>query len=616
MMQAFRSSAKLIVVVFALLLIFWLLGELSGLSSGGLFSRTTAGVIEGQRVETRAYETAVQQALDQSRQSNPGQLSLEDIQRIRDQVWDQFVENYLVDKQMREYGITVSPDEVAQAIRTTPLPDIINNQQFQTDGKFDMAKYLAWLRSTQGLAFVPYLEAEYRDQIARAKLYRAITSDVFLSDAALWQKYRDQNEEVKVELVAIVPRAVVPDSAVPVTEQEIDQYYQTHQDDFDRPRMAYLSYVALPRLLNASDSAAALERARQVRQEIVDGAPFAEVAQRESSDSASAVNGGDLGQWTRGEFDPAFDSVAFRIPLNTLSQPVLSQFGYHLIEVTSRNGDKAKGRHILIPIQLAGEHRDRLDAQADTLEALGAERLDPAALDTVASALHLQILKAEPVQQGSQVQVGRYLVQDAGVWAFQAQKGETSSIIETPDAFFLFRLDSLQEAGVPPLNEIRPAVEQAVRDEKKWTRAREIGADLAKRVKEGSTLTQAADALGLPHRELGPFPRVNPPLPNPVLVGAAFSLQPGGHSGIIDTKDGLYMLKVLEHIKADSAAFLKDIDQFRVQAIREARQIRAQSYLAALRQDADIKDFRAQNSQTNAQIEAERVRAQGGQGRS
>ena len=95
------------------------------------------------------------------------------------------------------------------------------------------------------------------------------------------------------------------------------------------------------------------------------------MARRESADSASAAKGGDLGEWTKGSMDPAFDSAAFALPLETVSQPVLSQFGYHLIEITSRTGNKAKGRHILLPIEIAGEHRDRLDAQADSLERLG-----------------------------------------------------------------------------------------------------------------------------------------------------------------------------------------------------------------------------------------------------
>src|SRR6185295_3322961 len=113
-------------------------------------------------------------------------------------------------------------------------------------------------------------------------------------------------------------------------------------DDFQRPATYYLSFVALPRLTTAADTAAARARADSVRAEIIGGAPFADVARRESTDSASAARGGDLGEWTRGTMDAAFDSAAFSLPLKTLSQPVLSQFGYHLIEMTSRKGDKAK----------------------------------------------------------------------------------------------------------------------------------------------------------------------------------------------------------------------------------------------------------------------------------
>ena len=65
-----------------------------------------------------------------------------------------------------------------------------------------------------------------------------------------------------------------------------------------------------------------------------------------------------------------FSSVS--LPLQTVSTPVRSQFGFHLIEITSRKGNKAKGRHILFPIEVTGSHRDQLDAQADSLEHLWA----------------------------------------------------------------------------------------------------------------------------------------------------------------------------------------------------------------------------------------------------
>ena len=615
MMQAFRNSAKLIAVFFGVMLLLWLV-DLSGITGGsGVFSKTTAGRINGERIDTRTYDEAVQNAIRQQQEQSSAPLTLEDLERVRNDVWEQFIQNKIVSEEMERYNIDVTTDEVLDAIRNDPPPALLADSNFQTDGRFDPAKYDQWLRSTSAQGYIPYLEAQKANEIRQAKLWRIVTADVVLSDAALWETYRDEHETVKIRLAALVPRTVIPDSAVTITPEEVEQYYRSHQDDFRRERTAFMSYVALPRTINASDTAAALARARAIRDEITGGAPFADVARRESSDSVSGSKGGDLGEWTRGDFDRQFDSAAFSLPLNTLSQPVLTQFGYHLIEVSKRTGTKATGRHILVPIDVAGEHRDWLDAQADSLETLAAERLDPAALDTVSRVLRLPLLRTGPVQEGSRVQVGRYVVPDAGIWAFQAQPGEIGGIIEIPEAFFVFRLDSTQEAGVPTLENIRPAVETALRDEKKWARAREMAKDAAKRVQEGSSLVQTAEALRLANQELGPFSRVNPPLPNPQLIGAAFGLRKGESSQPVDTEEGIYFIEVLDHTPADSAAFAKEIDQLRLTALRQERQNRIRSYMTSLREQADVKDYRSEIYRTTAQAEAEadRVRQQTGQ---
>jgi peptidyl-prolyl cis-trans isomerase D len=390
----------------------------------------------------------------------------------------------------------------------------------------------------------------------------------------------------------------VPDSAVKVSEAEVAQYYQTHRDDFKRPRTAYLSYVALPRHTIAADTAATRARADSARREIQGGALFADVARRESADSVSAAKGGDLGECTKGSMDPAFVSAAFSLPRKTVSQPVLAQYGVHLTEITSRKGNKTKGRHILFPIEVSGQHRDQLDAQADSLERLGAERADPAALDTVARALKLPIGKSAPVQQGSKVQLGPLAIPDAGVWAFQAKRGATSPVIETSFAFYVFRLDSLEDAGVPPLSQVRVAVAHEVREGKKWEEARSLAKDYMTRLEGGASMAQAAAALKLPHREFGPFSRINPPLTNPIVVGAAFGLEAGKRSGILDTKDGIYVLETLQHTKADSAAFAKGLDEYRARAINLARQERVRNYITALRNAAKIVDNREKVLQT------------------
>jgi hypothetical protein len=146
---------------------------------------------------------------------------------------------------------------------------------------------------------------------------------------------------------------------------------------------------------------------------------------------------------------------------------------------------------------------------------------------------------------------------------------------------------------VPTLAEIRSSVELAARDKKKWDEARKIAKNYLKRLEEGSTLGQAASAMKLPHREFGPFSRINPPLTSPMVVGTAFGLDAGQRSGILDTEEGLYVLKTITHTRADSTKFVKELDQYRARAINAARQERVRSYLAALQGAAKVVDNRA-----------------------
>ncbi len=603
MMQAFRNSAKLAGAIFAILMLVFML---TSVDWSGLTMSTTVGKINGESIDARTYQTFVQQTIDSRQRDMPASLTLEERNQIEDQVWEQLIETQMLEDEYDRRGITVTTDEIVQAIRNSPPADFRNVPEFQTDSQFDIAKYQRWLNSSVGAQYLPALEAQYRDQIRRSKLLRVVAADIYLSDAALWEQYKDENEKVTVALTAIVPRNIIPDSAVKLTDGELTAYYRSHQKEFERPRTAFLSFVALPRRTDASDTTAARQRADSARAAILGGEPFADVARRESSDSVSAANGGDLGEWTKGAMDPAFDSAAFALPLKKVSEPVLSQFGYHIIEVTSRKGDKATGRHILIPIEVMGEHRDRLDAQADSLERIAAERDDPAALDTVARVLSLPVGKSGPVQEGTRVQLGNFVVPDAGAWAFEGHEpGATSPVIETEIAYYVFRVDSIQPAGVPPLAQIKPAVHHALADERRHALAKPIAENFLKRVRSGEDDAKVAKELNLAHREFGPFTRVNPPLTDPTVVGTAFGLDVGQRSGLLETPEGMYVMKVVKHTAADSAAFVKSMEEYRTKMINLARQDRIRGYMGALREGAKVVDNRARLQQQQQQQAAQ-----------
>ena len=77
------------------------------------------------------------------------------------------------------------------------------------------------------------------------------------------------------------------------------------------------------------------EKAEELKQQIQEGADFAEIAKKHST-CPSGRRGGDLGEFGRGQMVKEFDEVVFRDALHTVHGPVKTQFGYHLLEITSR----------------------------------------------------------------------------------------------------------------------------------------------------------------------------------------------------------------------------------------------------------------------------------------
>ncbi|MGH7561154.1 MAG: peptidyl-prolyl cis-trans isomerase [Gemmatimonadales bacterium] len=605
MMQFFRGAAKPLILITTIAFFIWLVYDLSGLGTGGgLLTTTSVGKVNGTTVDARQFQQAVQNAIDNRQRQTGAALTLDDIAQLRDEVWEQFIQDIIFRAEYEKYGILVSPEEVAEAIRYAPPREVVELAEFQTDGKFDAAKYQRWLASPGGQSQIPFLEARYREELQRGKLMRRVIADVYLSDAALWERYRDEKEMVTVGTLSIDPAVVIPDSEAPVTPSEVEAYYREHREDFRRNEAAFLSYVGIPRFTNAADTAAALTRAQALKAEIQAGAPFDEIARRESADSVSAREGGKLGELKRDAVDPAFAAAAMSLPLRRLSDPVLSGFGYHLIEVESRTADAFTARHILIPIEISGTHRDVLDARADSLEQLAGERLEGGALDTAASALGLTVRKVGPVIKGARVVTPDHgMVPDAGVWAFQARPGEHSAVIEAPNAYLVFRLDSLQREGVPSLDVVREEVARRVRSAKKREAAKALAGRLLSQAQGGTALSALGTGNGLAYQKIGPFARLTATFPDPALIGAAFSVEKGALAGPIVTDAGIYIFEGLERTPADSATFTRELATIRSQAQLAARQSRVRAYVTALREDAKIVDRRADLYRTSAQAE-------------
>ncbi|HEY6088611.1 MAG TPA: SurA N-terminal domain-containing protein, partial [Gemmatimonadaceae bacterium] len=337
-----RASAKYIWIIIVVLFVGgFLLAQTSGLLGRAPVTTTTAvAKVNGEDILATTWYQATQNLEQEATQRNNQSLSLDERQRLQDQAFDQLVTDALLRQEYRRRGISVTDDEILQAARYSPPPQLMQSPDLQTEGQFDPAKYQRFLQSPmarqQGLLY--QLEQYYRTEIPKEKLFDQIASDAYVSNEELWRRWQDSHDSAAVSFVVFGP-ALISDSAVKVSDDEIRAYYDSHKKLFDRPGHAKVSVIIIPRSVTAADSAAVRARALALRARILAGEKFEDVARAESADSVSAANGGSLGRGAKGRFVAPFETAAYALKPGEISQPVLTPFGYHIIRVDEKKGD-------------------------------------------------------------------------------------------------------------------------------------------------------------------------------------------------------------------------------------------------------------------------------------
>lgn len=170
------------------------------------------------------------------------------------------------------------------------------------------------------------------------------------------------------------------------TERELREFYERVSQN-QPPRPASLTFRQV--VVRARPDSAALAKAWRLADSLVQalraGADFATVARQFSGDSTSREQGGDLGWFRRGQMLPEFEQVAFRLRPGYISNPVLSPYGYHIIQVQRSEPAEVQARHILIIPEVTEADKQAALARADSVaRALRAG----ASLDSLARRYH------------------------------------------------------------------------------------------------------------------------------------------------------------------------------------------------------------------------------------
>ncbi|MDB4876260.1 MAG: PpiC-type peptidyl-prolyl cis-trans isomerase [Gemmatimonadetes bacterium] len=592
-----RGLAKYIWVLVAFVFVGgFLLYETSGLMGRTPVTTTTpVAVVNGHDILYSQFQARVQNEVQSEQQRSGQTLSQDDTRRIENSVFDQMVSDVLLQDEYRRRGIVVTDDEVREFARYAPPSWITGAPELQTEGRFDPDKYARLLASPQARqgGLLVSLENYYRTEIPREKLFDQIGSGVYVSDSELWRAWRDQHDSAQVSYVSFVPTPD-PAAAKAISDADLHAYFDQHKSEFQGPGRAVLSVVTIPRTVTAADSAAARAKVVALREEIVKGAKFEDVAKRESADTVSGRNGGDLGKGGKGRFVPDFEKAAYALGKGELSQPVLTPFGYHLIKVDEKKGDTLSLRHILVRIQASDSSTTRIDKEADVLSRSAGSSDQGKKLDTAAQKLGLKISRAQAFE-GQPATMDGKPIPSASAWAFGGAKpGETSELFDDENGYYLVRLDSLHEGGEPKFENVKEEIRGRVAASRQLDKLLPDAQKLASAAAT-STLEAAAQQAGKKVEQTPMFSRssIVPGLGQfNEAVGAAFALPTGAVSAPVKTNDGVYVLRVDKRVLADSAAWVAQKPAQKATRLQQLRQQKIQMFLQDMRKAAKVDDRR------------------------
>jgi parvulin-like peptidyl-prolyl isomerase len=590
-----RSSAKFVFWILAVAFIGgFLLAESSGLLNRGAVTPTTAvATVNGTDILYTDWLRRSQQLTQQQQQQTGRALTQDEITRIENQAFDEMVNEILLQQDYRRRGIMVSDAELRDYARFAPPEWITADPSLQTEGRFDPAKYQRLLGSSQARqgGLLVALEQYYRSEVPKEKLAEQVTAGVFATDVDLWRAYQDATDSASVSFVVFRPQPTAADSNV--SESDLRKYYDAHKSEFERAGRATLTVLSIPRVVTAADSAAVRTRLEALRTEIVGGAKFEDVAKRESADTISGANGGDLGKGPKGRFVPEFEKAMDALKPGEISGPVLTQFGYHLIRLDSRSGDTTQAHHILLRIQPSDSSQAKMDREADQLARIAAGSDQPAKLDEAAKTLKLTPFKIT-VTEGEPAMFNGQYVPSVSAWAFGgARAGEISDLFDSDDGYYLARLESITPGG-----STFDAVKEDVRARVALDRAVERAvpeANALATAARASSLEAAATARHLTVQKTGMVNRSGAASAFGSIgeaLGAAFALPVNTVSVPIRQTDGVYVLRVDAKKPADKVAFEAKKKELRAQRLQALKQQRLQAYYADLRKSAKIEDYR------------------------
>lgn len=611
---------KLVLFAIVVVFVFWGVGSMRSQRA------TQVADVNGEIVTLEAYRQAYYRLLDNYRRIYGGQLDENMMKMLRpnELALNQIVERILLTQEAERMHIGVSKEELIEAIQSIPA--------FQNNGVFDYQRYTQIL--TQNNLSAERFETDRSQEIVLNKLRAVILSGVTVSDDEAIEWYNWSRTKISLEYALFSPNAY---EDIQSTAEQDQAYYNAHKDNYRTEAQVKARYLHFdPEVYKAdisisddlisdyyngnlsefktdkrvkarhilfkvderadektTDSKKA--EAMKVYEMAKAGKDFADLA-KEYSEGPTKNNGGDLGWFTRDRMVKPFADKAFAMAPNDISEPVRTNFGWHVIKVEQVEAATTQSLEAAaegIKLKLIDEKAKA--AALEKAEILYDSVFDGDDLAAAGQAHQLSIQETEFFTTKGPSEEGIIQSQQFAQTAFSLEDMAISEIKDFGNGYYILQVTDRAGAQVPKFDQVADRVRaDSIKDQQKKRAQADAEAFLSD-VQKGKAFADAGVQYNVTPMVTDLFERNGaiPKIGNEQQISqAAFELtaeKPLAEK-VLQGNDGLYVIRLKDRQmpKADDAGFDKEKESIVSRLTEQKRQATYQNWLADLKSRSKI----------------------------
>ncbi|MBI3189009.1 MAG: SurA N-terminal domain-containing protein, partial [Ignavibacteriales bacterium] len=285
------------------------------------------GNINGHTISAKDFAELVKQAAENQKAQSGQEPDENQLRGIRDQIWNQLVEEKLFEDEINRLGISVTNQEIVDWVKGDNPPAFLVQQFTDSTGVFNRQAYDNAIQNPQNAQIWIRVEDYLRKQRQREKLQSMIMAGSRVTENEILQRFLDQNIKYDADCILFDPNVMVKDEEVTVTEDDMKKVYNENPEEFKQEATRKLKYVNFTVSPSKDDTDAVMSELADLQRKAKEGADFIELAKTYSETPISEVF------FKHGELSVEKEKAVFSASAGNLIGPTYEPDGYHLIKV-------------------------------------------------------------------------------------------------------------------------------------------------------------------------------------------------------------------------------------------------------------------------------------------